>query len=372
MLYFSLLLSFALLVTINYILARSNHSVFRVIGVCAGFTICPGCLIVIFPAVALQAVCMCLLLVVLLSPSKGRRIYMSLSCIATVMAYAIVSQWTVNDQQELTQLKEEYSFENLENRLPKQIPQSAPSASNQDRLMDFESEVSSALNNFESHMRTSALASLHMISVDRFVKQSGFGVGRTVRTPTSASLLKQIQYSTPPRTPIQQPDYANPFIAPTKNLSLHLQDWNSDKMLRLHDNGVLDFINPLGFGYIKDREHVAGFQKHGMTKVPAANTTWSIAHLELVGLVVHEKPLVYMTANLPQMEEAQNAPRRPLDSFELEGLEALRAGEDLYYRGSESKARMMGSIRAGEQCLKCHGGSRGDLLGAFSYGLRCE
>jgi hypothetical protein len=54
----------------------------------------------------------------------------------------------------------------------------------------------------------------------------------------------------------------------------------------------------------------------------------------------------------------------------LRHLEALRKGEDLYFHGTEDKARMMGSIRAVKQCLQCHGGSRGDLLGAFSYGLR--
>jgi hypothetical protein len=182
----------------------------------------------------------------------------------------------------------------------------------------------------------------------------------------------RIHDSVPVRTPVQQPDYTKPFIPPSKNLTSNLSDWNRGKMLQLHDAGVLDFVNPLGFGYIKDRTHVAGFQKHGMTKVPAESTTWSVARLELVGVLVHEKPVVYMTANLPQMEEVQTAPRRSLDSFELEGLEALRGGEDLFYRGSEDKARMMGSIRAVKQCLECHGGSRGDLLGAFSYGLRRE
>ena len=143
-------------------------------------------------------------------------------------------------------------------------------------------------------------------------------------------------------------------------------------MLRLHDGGVLDFVNPMGFGYVKDREHVAGFQNHGMTKVPTCDSPWVVAHLELVGLVVHEKPVVYVTANLPQMEEVQHVPKRTLDAFEQEGLEALREGEDLSYRGNETQARMLGSIRATKQCLTCHGGTRGDLLGAFSYGLRCE
>jgi hypothetical protein len=28
---------------------------------------------------------------------------------------------------------------------------------------------------------------------------------------------------------------------------------------------------------------------------------------------------------------------------------------------------MLGAIRSTRQCLSCHGGNRGDLLGAFSY-----
>ncbi len=33
---------------------------------------------------------------------------------------------------------------------------------------------------------------------------------------------------------------------------------------------------------------------------------------------------------------------------------------------------MLGAVRSAKQCVKCHGGSRGDLLGAFSYTLRAE
>jgi hypothetical protein len=370
--YFSMLLSFAFLVIINLILARSSRPVPWSIALCASFNVCPGFLIAIFPAIAIQAAFLCLLLVVLILPTKGRFIYLPLSFIATVAAYSIVFLWTSKDQQELAQAQEEYAFENMENRLSKQSSRNSLPPNNLQHLKFFESEVASASNERESSRRNFALIMLHGTSVDRFVKRSGFGVGRTVRTPSSASLLKQLQSSDLTRAPVQQPDYTNPFISPSNNLTSRLQDWNSDKTLRLHDDGVLDFINPIGFGYIKDREHVAGFQKHGMTKVPKADTRWSVAHLELVGLIVHEKPVVYMTANLPQMEEAQHAPKRALDSFELEGLKALQEGEDLYYRGSEDKARMMGSIRAVEQCLQCHGGSSGQLLGAFSYGLRRE
>jgi mono/diheme cytochrome c family protein len=30
---------------------------------------------------------------------------------------------------------------------------------------------------------------------------------------------------------------------------------------------------------------------------------------------------------------------------------------------------MLGAVRSTRQCVACHGGDRGDLLGAFSYAL---
>ncbi len=47
-----------------------------------------------------------------------------------------------------------------------------------------------------------------------------------------------------------------------------------------------------------------------------------------------------------------------------------RSGEDLFLRSTEAGVRMVGSLRAANQCVKCHDGQRGDLLGAFSYRLR--
>lgn len=94
-----------------------------------------------------------------------------------------------------------------------------------------------------------------------------------------------------------------------------------------------------------------------------------MAHLDLVGLVVHEKPVVYLTTNLPQMGEVRDARTRPLDEFEQDALNELQKGEDLHFRGSDDRGRMMGAMRAVRQCIVCHEGSRGDLLGAISYTL---
>jgi hypothetical protein len=174
----------------------------------------------------------------------------------------------------------------------------------------------------------------------------------------------------PDRPPVPQPDYLRPS-APPDALLADLRGWDPGAMGRLHDDGVLDFVNPRGFGFVKDRR-VAGFQRHGMTKVPSSVAAWVVAHVELVGLVVHEEPVVYVSANLPRMDDVRTVPTRPLDPFESEALDALRGGEEVYARGAGGSARMVGAIRATRQCVVCHGGSRGDLLGAFCYGLRRE
>ena len=60
---------------------------------------------------------------------------------------------------------------------------------------------------------------------------------------------------------------------------------------------------------------------------------------------------------------------RTLDEFEAAGLPALERGDELFVRDRGQERRMLGAIRAVRQCLDCHGGERGDLLGAFSYTL---
>ena len=45
----------------------------------------------------------------------------------------------------------------------------------------------------------------------------------------------------------------------------------------------------------------------------------------------------------------------------------LRQGEDLFTSGDG--LRMLGAVYSLKQCVACHGGERGDLLGALSYRL---
>jgi hypothetical protein len=59
---------------------------------------------------------------------------------------------------------------------------------------------------------------------------------------------------------------------------------------------------------------------------------------------------------------------RPLDYFETAGVEELSRGKDLFIRHKDNVIRMLGALRATDQCLKCHTEHKQrDLLGAFSY-----
>ena len=69
--------------------------------------------------------------------------------------------------------------------------------------------------------------------------------------------------------------------------------------------------------------------------------------------------------HLPAMGELRAAPTRSLDKFESLGLTAVRHGDDLFISRDGETIRMIGAIRSTKQCVACHGGERGDLLGRF-------
>jgi hypothetical protein len=139
----------------------------------------------------------------------------------------------------------------------------------------------------------------------------------------------------------------------------------------MHRESVGQFAHPDGFGLVEDRRHVAGFLPHSFRYLPREyNERIKVETIDLVGLLLHPEPLAYVSADLPRMDELRKAPTRPLDEFESAGLRQLRDGEDLVYANSGEYVRMLGAVRNAAHCAKCHGGERGDLLGAFSYVLR--
>src|SRR5262249_48371050 len=91
--------------------------------------------------------------------------------------------------------------------------------------------------------------------------------------------------------------------------------------------------------------------------------------VELVSLLTESEPSVYVLDEMATPPLARQAKRRPLDEFEVRGLEAVRRGEHLVWT-PEAPTRMFGALRARTHCLECHPNTKkGDLLGAFTYYL---
>jgi hypothetical protein len=230
---------------------------------------------------------------------------------------------------------------------------------NQPRLEEFETKLEIRI---EGWPRQWALRAIHDYKVNEFVNAPGFGAMRMIHPgPEVPNLPKP----SAPEQSVEWPSSDHPPVptaAPAPDGSTNLAE--------VHRNGVLDFLNLPGFGYAKDRRRVAGFQPHGFSKAVDGAGKYAVERVDLVSLLLHPGPAVYLSDRLPSMEHVRDYPTRPLDRFEEQGLKMLRAGEDLVSASNAEKTRAFGSIRSARQCVTCHGGERGELLGAFSYTLR--
>ncbi len=111
--------------------------------------------------------------------------------------------------------------------------------------------------------------------------------------------------------------------------------------------------------------------KDGMIRIPTDDKkeVWKVCKVQLVGLVKHPDPVVYLADKVPNMKDAKDVPTRELDAFEKAALTAIKEGKEtlkVEKRGKEM--RVLGPIYAGQRCVTCHE-QKGQMLGAFSYQL---
>jgi hypothetical protein len=370
MLYLSLVVSAVFLAIVNGI-AFSNRE--KGVGRAslwslAGIVALPICANLLLPLIALLTavvggVCWAV---------KARpRWFLASSLGATVAAYAILA---LPDLWAWDRLKKDYPLESLAQRLayedrPRTAPAPADDASDSPaaaRLAHLEERVKKEESQFSSSIRTQSLERLHAGVVQQFIDSPGFGEGRMMALRPAPFRL---EHKRPEESPIPQP---TPAYSPADLAPAPLLPTSEFDFLTAHEDNTIDFLNPGGFGYIQDREHVAGFRPHQFRNPPQAPQRWRVGRLELVGLLKYAEPAVYLSANFPRMDELSEAPTRPLDAFEKEALARLRRGEDPIVQESSQKMRMLGSIRAVPQCLRCHRVQGGELLGAFSYQLSPE
>ena len=285
---------------------------------------------------------------------RGPRLYLVASVGLTAGVWLYFLALIVGQLRQYDEWQQSAPFESMEQRVP--IP--APGGSADGPLWDsLETATRPRWGG-----RADSLSDVHSDHVRLFHRAAGFGAVRMIRPNPKA------EHFAPDLTPpVPQPERYDPNAV---SLGEDVPNELRKPFGELHVNSLLDFTYPDGFGYVKNRGEVAGFRPHRFSKVPDPVEKWEVRRVELVGLLLHPSPAVYVSENLPRMQEVKTLPTREPDSFEAEGVKAIRTGEDLYTRGDDRDARMVGAIRSVGQCVECHGGQRGDLLGAFSYRLR--
>jgi hypothetical protein len=236
--------------------------------------------------------------------------------------------------------------------------------------------------------RLEALKSLHSKEAQEFVKRDGSGVIRApiIRPAETRDLFLPVAPTISPDNvsydaseiaddpQAKLPAKGEGHVGPSRMPSV-------ESLMGIHTYGEYSFLSREGFGFVKNRNQVAGFEPHQFRDNPAQwllnpvdekgknehRERWALRRLELVSLLKFETPAVYMSGQLPRMQDLKNTPKRELSAFEQKALKRLKAGEDVVTEATMNRIQMMGSLRAGKQCLDCHQVQRGDLLGSFSY-----
>jgi hypothetical protein len=316
-----------------------------------------------------------LLLTALLAWPRSRPwVFFPVSCMIATVVLGIAFGLTVRQEFEYDRLRHLFPYESMLGRLP------APKESYRlektpkgtaERLVDLEEAVEFERGRRWKEWGTAVdrMARLRRLHEDRvwlFIRGPGFGAGRMLFVPSEETLRKgqRERRLIPQPGPFPLSDEPIDAASPARTAPA------DDKLFTLHVSGVADFVHPRGFGFLKDRRHVAGFQAHQFSEAPEPTERWRVQRLDLVGLLLHPQPVAYLCDHLPRMDELRQAPTRSLDAFETAGLESLRRGEDLHVVSTPGGLRMLGAIRSARQCVECHDGQRGHLLGAFSYTLR--
>jgi hypothetical protein len=364
-LYISLVVSAVLLLITNLIVKSAERPVpFVLMNAALFFLAALGLCLIVIPPVLLQAALICAVVSIWGWRRWRRSVFLLLSAAATVFAYGFFG---VVAFQETKQLQQEFPYVSMEDRLPLPSvsrPVASLSYAANDRLDSVEHHLDKQTK--ENEFKFYDLRILHEDAVEVFVNQPTFGVARMPRF--WRLLILKMQRRLEP--PIPQP--GSPSPSPWLLDSLQTGPIGSStaaNLLSLHQENMVDFVNADNFGFLKDRRHVAGFQEHQISAPPAAPEHWTLQTLDLIGIALHEKPVVYISEYLPRMDQLRTAPTRPLDDFEAAGLAELERGEELFVRDRGEERRMVGALRAARQCVACHGCERGDLLGAFSYRL---
>jgi hypothetical protein len=318
----------------------------------------------------------------------SRRTFGALAAVCVVGTWGAVFGPFVPRWAEMQRLAAEYPAVPLRSRL---AYESRSSFRNSDRVPPSrDGELIDGIDRetAERYWSLGALEELHGDFFKAFAARNGFGSERMWIDPPKAELIELPSPAGPITLAVSSSvTSAGEVVESTSGASEALSDF--------HREQSLNFTNPRGFGFVfggrlvpeetpyeaigrmyvyRGATHVRGFQPHAFREPPRTppGDEWQLTNLELVGLLKHDPPAVYVSDHLPRMQDlsSEAATTRPLDAFETESLKRLLDGEAVVAGQGKSRLRVLGGLRAAWQCTQCHSVGEGHLLGAFSYEFR--
>jgi hypothetical protein len=291
--------------------------------------------------------------------------------------------------------RKKYPFQSLAGRLdyeaeraPKASPPMKPSVSER---LELEPHVGGS---YLGAVRGESFRMLHEETVEEFVSKSDlFGISRLPRAERGPRYYELPEAKPIPLAKVAESSDEGPVLelpatrdaARAAGGATRLMPTFNDAQW-MHWAGTSNFVDRASFGYVKNIDAVVGFSSHRFRGYllppvdhaqpvpqtgPAQNPKyWRLARLELVSLLKHASPRVYLSDNLPRMDELTSHRTRELSTFEADSLAKLNAGDDLAVSAKANRIEMLGALRAGKSCRQCHEVPQGTILGAFSYDLR--
>ena len=357
-------------------IARSGRDGYVAVAAVSAAVFILGCFA--SPAISLSGLAICVIAIVALLLALRPLSYAVLSLTGVVGVFAWLYTLNLPELRELRELRADYPLESIAPRLAYE-PEPPPHRRYlwpklvlpvEQRLSEIETKLKESWLPTTFGGRRYALQRIHERHREDFVMARGFGPVRMLPLRRKQIDVPESTLFALPKAPQPAESYGQDEAAAADPAATELPPSpDFAALLGVHTLGELDFLNLELMGYIKDRDHVAGFESHRFSTVlePEGIDEWQITRLELVSLLKHVSPMVYISESLPQMETLKDAPTRPLDSFETDAVERLREQEDLVVYDGLNEVRMVGSLRAGQDCIECHSVNRGTLLGAFTY-----
>jgi hypothetical protein len=148
-------------------------------------------------------------------------------------------------------------------------------------------------------------------------------------------------------------------------LAAHI-DIGKASLARLHTERVEKFVAEDGFGM--RRVITMKAPTPIVLPVDKKGNVYDVKSLDLVSLKKDADPIVFVSAASRHVKKQKDAVKRAPDEFETAAFKKL-ADEEVVWMTSGEEIRMVGALRATEDCMSCHKAENGQIIGAFSYTL---